>query len=302
MTKLVVLFARLVPLEARKIIFRGLFRVFYVCSQKHRLITLSNLSHAFPDKTSQETASLARSVYRHLGTVIAEMLEIPFLTRENLSRYLYPEEFEKAGNSLKKGQGMILFTAHFGNWELLAAAWAILNRPIAVIYRPLDNRVLDDLVSWVRSHSTGNRLIPKDRAMRSILRSIRDGEIVGMLIDQNVAWQEGVFVEFFGRPACTTDGMALIASRSDAQLIPFFLARETSGKYRLIRGGEMELVRTDDKRKDAFINTQKATKVIEDVIRAYPDQWLWIHQRWKTKKLQAKGLVKDGSDFTLQSG
>lgn len=293
---MVVLFARLVPLEARKIMCRALFRLFYVFSLKHRLITRSNLSHAFPEKSVTDIAVLSRAVYRNLADIIAEMSDIPLLTRDTISRYVHVEEFEEAARRLDPNRGVILFTAHFGNWELLAAAVAILIRPVSVIYRPLDNRLLDDLVAWIRTAATGNRLIPKDRAMRAIIRSLREGDIVGMLIDQNVAWPEGVFIDFFGRPACTTDGLALIASHTGAPVVPFFLARESSGKYRLIQGEPIDIVQTGNRRRDAFINTQKASRIVEEIVRAHPDQWLWMHQRWKTKKVQVTGPVRDGSD------
>lgn len=284
-----------VPLPARKVFFLTLFRIFFLMSRKHRLITVSNLTHAFPEKSPAEIDIIAKNVFNHFAVMVAEVFDIPFLTRENISRYLYPEDFKELERRMADKNGAILFTAHFGNWELLAASMAILVRPAVAVYRPLDNPFLDEVLRWIRT-SGGNRLISKNRAMRQILRAIKKGEIVGMLIDQNETWQDGVFVDFFGRPACTTEGMALIAAHTGAPVMPLFLARDSSGKYRLISGAEVELVDTGDTDRDAYINTQNFTKVMEDVIRSWPDQWLWMHQRWKTKKIQApKGRARDES-------
>ena len=178
-----------------------------------------------------------------------------------------------------------MFGAHFGNWELEAVAVSLLLKPLVVIYRPLDSTILDNLVLRVRS-STGNTPVPKERAMRQMLKSLKNNEILGILIDQNVAWQEGVFVDFFGRPACTTDGLALLALHTEAPVIPAYMVRLSNGKYRLVVGQEVEVVRTGEKKADVMKNTQVFTKIIEETVRKYPDQWIWVHQRWKTKTWQ----------------
>lgn len=179
-----------------------------------------------------------------------------------------------------------MFGAHFGNWELAAIAISLFLKPVAVIYRHLDNSILDDLVLQVRS-ATGNSPIPKERAMRQMLRSLKRNEILGILIDQNVAWQEGVFVDFFGRPACTTNGLALLALHTEAPVVPAYIVRLANGKYRMIIQEEVQVIRTGNEDEEILINTQNFTRVIEDTVRMYPDQWLWIHQRWKTKPWQA---------------
>jgi KDO2-lipid IV(A) lauroyltransferase len=163
---------------------------------------------------------------------------------------------------------------------------SLVLKPAVITYRPLDSPTLDNLVLWVRS-CTGNVLIDKERAMRKMLRSLAHNEIVATMIDQNMAWQEGVFVDFFGRPACTTNGLALLALRTDAPVIPGYILRLENGKYRMIIKEEMAVIRTGDKDADILINTQNFTRFIEDTIKEYPDQWFWIHQRWKTKPWQA---------------
>ena len=275
------------PLEARRKIFTFLFAVFYHLSLKHRIITISNLARAFPEKELFEIIKISKAVYRHLGLVAAETFEIPALTRANMSKLIDIETIDETLRKLPGDGPLILFTGHYGNWELLAATLAILARPITVIYRPLDSAALEDLLVWVRT-SRGNYVLPKERAMLPIVRRLRKGEVVGILIDQNMAWQEGVFVDFFGLPACTTDGLALMALRSDIPVIPAFMVRSPSGKYRLIVEDPVPVVKTGDKNRDVITNTQNFTRVIEDVIKKYPEQWLWIHQRWKTKELQVR--------------
>lgn len=189
--------------------------------------------------------------------------------------------------ALKRNRGLLMFGAHFGNWELEAVAFAHLMQPVVVIYRPLDSNLLDNLVLRVRS-SGGNIPLAKDKAMRSMLRHLKNNDVLGILIDQNVASYEGVFVDFFGRPACTTDGLALLALHTKAPVLPGYMVRLADGKYRLIIGEEVTIVQTGDRDADIAVNTQNFTRIIENMIRQYPDQWLWVHQRWKTKPWQKR--------------
>ncbi len=124
--------------------------------------------------------------------------------------------------------------------------------------------------------------------MRTMLRSLKRNEIVGILIDQNMAWYEGVFVDYFGRPACTTNGLALLALHTGAPVLPGYIVRLPDGRYRFVIGPEVEVTRTGDRDADVLANTQRFTKVIEETVRQYPDQWFWVHQRWKTQKCQVR--------------
>jgi KDO2-lipid IV(A) lauroyltransferase len=160
-----------------------------------------------------------------------------------------------------------------------------INNPFTGIYRTLDSALLDRLVFKVRS-TAGNVPLAKEHAMRNMLRTLKRNGMLGILIDQNVDWYEGVFVDFFGRPACTTDGLALLALHTEAPVLPGYMVRLPDGRYRLVIGPEVEIVRTGDKDADVLANTQRFTEVIEETVRRYPDQWLWIHQRWKTKRCQ----------------
>jgi len=279
-----------IPRKLRIGFFTGLFRLFYHFSARQRLITIHNLRCAFPEKSADEIKTIAKGVYRTLGIVTADFFDIPSLTKDNIGDLVEVEGLENCQKALEKNRGLLMFGAHFGNWELSVVTISLQLKPMVVIYRPLDSSILEDLVFWVRS-SAGNIPLPKDRAMRQMLRSLKKNEILGILIDQNVAWQEGVFVDFFGRPACTTNGLALLALHTDAPVIPGYIVRLENGKYRLVIKEEMQVVHTGNEDEDILINTQNFTRVIEDMVRQHPDQWLWIHQRWKTKPWQVPKTI-----------
>lgn len=279
-----------VPTRIRTALFIALFRLFYYLSAKQRLIAIHNLTRAFPEKSLSEIIRIARGVYRNMAIVAAEFFDIPLLTEGSLKHRVEVEGLEHCLNALKKGRGVLMFGGHIGNWEMGAAAVSLLVKPLMVIYRPLDNLMLENLVTWIRS-STGNVPLAKDLAMRPMLRFLKNNGILGLLIDQNVAWQEGVFVDYFDRLASTTNGMALLALHTGAPAIPCAMIRLENGKYKLLIGKEVELVRTDDRDADIIANTQNFTRVVEDMVRRYPDQWLWVHQRWKTKTCQVPDTV-----------
>ncbi len=276
-----------VPISLRRALFTGLFRLFYHLSPRHLLIAAYNLRRAFPEKSEAEILRIARGVYRNMGIVAAEFFDIPRLTKDNIGQLVDAEGLENCRVALEKGRGILLFGAHFGNWELEAVAASLLIKPLVVIYRTLDSPLLDQLVLRVRS-ATGNTPLAKERAMRTMLRTLKNNGMLGILIDQNVAWYEGVFVDYFGRPACTTDGLALLASHTGAPVLPAYMARLPDGRYRFVIGPEVEVVNTGNREADVVTNTQRFTKVIEETVRNYPDQWLWLHKRWKTQPCQVR--------------
>jgi KDO2-lipid IV(A) lauroyltransferase len=272
-----------------------MFRLFYYLSPRQRFITIHNLRHAFPEKSINEIKDIARGAYRTLGITAADFFEIPSLTKDNIGNLVEVEGLEHFTKALEKNRGILMLGAHFGNWELAAVAVSLVLKPAVITYRPLDSTTLDNLVLWVRS-SSGNILIDKKRAMRKMLRGLANNEIVATMIDQNMAWEEGVFVDFLGRPACTTNGLALLALHTDAPVVPGYIRRLENGKYRMVIKEEMAVIRTGNKDADILINTQNFTRFIEDTVREYPDQWFWIHQRWKTKPWQvAKTHMEEGA-------
>jgi KDO2-lipid IV(A) lauroyltransferase len=210
---------------------------------------------------------------------------MPYITKENIHEWGDVEGLENYEAAIAKGKGVLSIVAHFGNWEILPVGIPIYAKPIHIVYRPLDNPVIDNMVEYVRTKE-GNELIPKGGSGKRIMDLLKNNQIVGILSDQNVDLLEGVFVDFFGRPACTGKGLAVMAMRSGTPVIAIFPARQKSGKYKAIVKPAIEAVCTGDYDADILTNTQRFTKIIEDIVREYPDQWFWFHQRWKTKSYQ----------------
>ena len=276
---------RCIPLVVRKGLCRIGFSLFYHLVAKSRLIVLHNLQRSFPEKDSKEIIKIAKGVYRHFSIVAAEFFDMPSITRDNIDRWVEVEGMEYADAALSQNKGALSIVAHFGNWELLTIAIPMLVRPMHIVYRPLESPVIDNMVEYVRTMH-GNSLIPKGGSGKKVLELLKENQIIGILSDQNVAAYEGVFVDFFERPACTSVGLAVMAMRSGSPVVPVFMARQKSGKYKLIIKPFLKAVCTDDYEADLQVNTQRFTKIVEDVVREYPDQWFWFHQRWKTKKYQ----------------
>jgi len=279
---------RHIPLRIRQSVFVALFQAGYHLDARHRLAALQNLKRSFPEKPMPELVAIARGAFRNMALVAAEFFDIPWLTAKRIRERVEVEGAEHYAAAAGKGRGLLLFGAHFGNWEFQAVAVSLLFRPLTFVYRPLDNPFLERLVTSVRS-STGNIAVPTKKSMRQMLRALKENGTVGLLIDQNWNRREGVFVEFFGRPACTTDGLALLALHTGAPVIPAFMVRKADGNYRLVIGKEIALVDTGDRKTDAIVNTQNFTRVIEELVRQYPDQWLWVHRRWQTQPRPGPG-------------
>jgi len=284
-TSIILFCFRCVPLSIRKLVFKSLLMLFYHAAVKHRLIALHNLRCAFPEKDMEELIRIAKGVYRNLAITMAEFFSMPYITRENLHEWLELEGLEHFEAGIAQGKGLLTIIAHFGNWELMPVTTPFFLKPAYIVYRPLDSPVIDNMVEYVRTIN-GNEMVMKGGSGKRIMELLKENHPIAILSDQNVAAREGVFVDFFGRPACTGVGLAVLALRSGAPVLPMFMARQKSGKYKFILKPLVEISRTGDYEKDLLENTQRFTKVVEDVVREYPDQWFWIHQRWKTKKWQ----------------
>jgi len=269
----------------RKGFFIFVFSLFYRLATKKRLIVLHNLRRSFPEKDIREIIKIAKGVYRHFAIVAAEFFNLPYITKKNIHKWVEVEGLENYHSAIAQGKGLLSIGAHFGNWELISIASSIYIKPMYIVYRPLDNPVIDNIVEYVRTMQ-GNTLVVKGGSGRKIMRLLKENQIIGILSDQNVAKSEGVFVDFFGRPACTGEDLALMAMRSGAPVIPAFMARQPSGKYKFILKSAVEAVCTGNYENDLLINTQRFIKIVEDIIREYPEQWFWFHQRWKTKPWQ----------------
>jgi Kdo2-lipid IVA lauroyltransferase/acyltransferase len=283
----IVTLVKRIPLGLRKWFTLFLAGAFYHFSLKHRLIAIHNLMRSFPGKSTAEIIQIARDSYRSFALVIAEFCDIPYLNKDNLNKFITITGMDDYREACQSGKGVLLFGAHLGNWEIGNAALALTTRPFVFIYRILDNAFLEKHITAVRA-SSGNISLSKNSAMRPMLRLLKKGQTINLLIDQNVASYDGVFVDFFGRPACTTSGLALLALHTEAPVLPAFTHRLPSGKYVLEIGKKVEIIQTGDRDNDVLTNTQNFTKIIEEEICRYPEQWFWLHQRWKTKLVQSK--------------
>ncbi len=288
--KLFIRLINIIPLKWRLWLGEQAGRIIFCLDLWHQRITLRNLALAFPEKSKEELHQLGKKVFAQLGRVLAEITFIPKLNKENVGKYVVLEGEENFHKAYQKGKGIIFLTAHFGNWEWMAATFPLLvGFPCHVVMRPLDNKFFDQLVEILRTW-TGNKTIPKKKALGRMLRLLHEGEIVGVLLDQNVDWSEGVFVDFLGHLACTNTGLALLARRTGAPVLPAFNIRQKNGQYRVIIEPEIPLRRTEDRDMDILQNTRVFNQIIEKYVRAYPDHWLWLHRRWKTRPWRAKSL------------
>jgi Kdo2-lipid IVA lauroyltransferase/acyltransferase len=261
----------------------------YIVHRKLRRVAMRNLELAFPEKSRSERKRIVRGVFTSLGRQAAEVCLFPKYTRENVSKTVVYEGFENFERAVARGKGVLFLTGHLGAWELSAFAHSLYGYPLNIVMRPLDNPYLDRMARHYRTLH-GNKAVDKDFA-RGLISALRAGKTVGVLMDTNMIAGQGVFVDFFGRPACTASGVARVALKTDAAVVPGFTIWDPGlKKYRLRFDPPVKLIRTKDREADVAANTALFTKIIEDYVRRYPDQWLWVHRRWKTRPAGEKGL------------
>ncbi len=263
-------------------VYRGLGRL--------RRVGERNLEMAFPKLPSGERARILKGVYRHLGWQLVEFCRMTRYTAENTRDWIRAEGLEHYVAAEARGKGVLVVTGHLGAWELSSFYHSLMGHPMGMVIRRLDNRRLDEYVNAIRCLH-GNRVLHKDDFARGLLTAMRAGETVGILMDTNMRPPQGVFVEFFGRQACTASGLARVALKTGAAVLPGFMLWEGSErKYVLHFGPEIVLSRSGDAEVDAEAATQLCAAATEGWIRRYPDQWLWIHRRWKTQPAGEPGL------------
>ena len=246
-------------------------------------VAMRNLELAFPEMPAARRKQIVRGVFTSLGRLLAEFCLFPRYTRGNVERVAVYEGFENFAAAQRSGKGVMFLTAHLGGWEVGSFVHALYGHPLRVVVRPLDNPYLDRMVQHYRTLS-GNSVFEKQDFARGLLSAMKAGETVGLLMDQNVTLQHGVFVDFFGIPACTAAGIARVALRTDCAVVPAFTIWDREiGKYRVTFAPALALARSGNDDADAVANTALFTKVIEDFVRKHPEQWLWVHRRWKTR-------------------
>lgn len=276
---------RIMPLAGSLAVARGLARLYFRFDHRHRAIALRNLDIAFHELSVDEKMRIARGSYENLGELVVLVSKMPsFMNPDRLRKIIRYEGLEYFREMKTGDTGVLALTGHLGCWELLSFGHAVLTSPIHFIVRPLNQPLLDNLLNRNRA-LPGNVAIPKRQAARRVLRFLSRGEDVGILVDQNVQEKDGVFVDFFGKRACMTTGLAILALKSGAPVMPAFLVPDHTrqAKYVIRLYPEVPLVRSGDLQADIAENTQRFATVLEDVIRHYPDRWLWAHRRWRTR-------------------
>jgi KDO2-lipid IV(A) lauroyltransferase len=255
----------------------------YLLIGNARRKTLSNLSPAF-DKEMNEAKlrKLACRVFENVGKNVADAVRLKKIGWEDIERITEIEGLEYFDEAYGAGKGVIGFTGHIGNFELMAAYFSLRGYKLSVIGRELYDPRLDRLLVESRE-STGLENIPSSAGVKPILKALRAGKILGMLADQDSSRVRGVFVNFFGRPARTPVGPALLAYKTGSPIVPMAIVRKDKNKYKIIIKPPVELTFSENREKDITDVTQKCTQVLESIIREYPDQWLWMHDRWKSK-------------------
>jgi Kdo2-lipid IVA lauroyltransferase/acyltransferase len=279
----IVKFLAALPRPLARTLASAVARICYALLPKLRKTTEFNLKLAFPDWNEKQRRELTRKMVRNLGWMAAEFARLPKYTKENIEQLVILDGHENFLAGKQKGKGVLYLTGHIGAWELSSFAHALYGFPLHYMARPIDNSRLDAFVNDYRCLS-GNKPIFKNESARAILKILKEQGTVGILADQNTMPQEGVFVDFFGTKACTSAGIARVALHTDAAVVPGYAYWDPAiRKYRLRFEPPVELTRTGDSERDIQENTARFTKILEEIIRQRPEQWVWLHARWKTR-------------------
>jgi KDO2-lipid IV(A) lauroyltransferase len=277
---------RLLPMPAVLGAGSLLGAAFHFFDRPHRRLAVRNLRAAFPLRSEEECRAIARGMFGHFGRLLTVLLKFTTMRPEQMLSLVEFEGEERVVAAHKAGRGVLLFTGHFGFWEINALVHALRLSPIAVLARPLDNPLLHDLLESARRR-TGNTVIYRRGAIRRVLRALADNQAVALLIDQHIQSADAVYVDFFNRPAATTSALAALALRTGAPVVPVFALPQPGGRFRMVYEHAVEPPRGDDP--DAIrAFTQRCTDVLEMYVRRYPELWLWMHRRWRDVEGSAK--------------
>jgi len=261
---------------------RGLGTLAFLLAVRHRRIAYKNLRTAFGTKINRRNLrKLALSSFRHFGAVLADIFKLVHVDRTEREKLVSVEGWENLTEALARGRGVLVFSAHLGNWEMGSLMISRAGR-FNVIARALDNKLMEKELAAFRE-TLGARVIHKQQASRKVIQALRDGEIVAILIDQNVLRSQAVFVDFFGRPAATTPALGAFHLRTGAPLVPVFCLPEAGNRYRLRILPPPEIELSGDLADNVLKITEICTKMIEKEIRQAPGCWLWFHDRWRSR-------------------
>ncbi len=288
------LFIEALPIDIAWLIGRTIGYLTYIFDIRHRRVGAQNLQRVYPELTPREIRARLRKVYDHLGKVMVEMVRAPRMfgriefsranssVKRRVSRYLTLRNFDKVERACRNGRGVIFVTAHLGNWELTGSAMALLGLPLHSVARTMDNPLLDRYITRLRE-VRGQKVLKKHGSIREALTLLKSGHRLGIIIDQN-APVDNVFVNFLGKEAATTRGVASLALKTGCVVFPGFSYRSNnSPRHVVVAGDPIEVPKEGSREEKIRRITEQYTSVIEGWIREYPEQWLWIHNRWKTR-------------------
>jgi len=280
----------LLPRGAARSLGAGVAAFLFVLRPGLRRVAVINLKIAFPDWNDAKRKQVIRGMVRQIGWMGGEFSQFPKYTHEKIEEIVQLDGLENFLAAERRGKGVLFLTGHVGAWELAPFAQARYGHPLHFLARAVENPRVDTLVNSYRT-MCGNRAIEKNQSARAVLRALGEGGTVGILADVNTIREQGAFVDFFGVPACTTTGIARMALHTDAAVVPGYILWDPQiGKYRLRLEPAVDLVRSGDLERDVLENTARFTKLIENVVRAHPEQWVWLHKRWKTRPAGEKGI------------
>ncbi len=278
--------ARVLPMTAVLAAGTVLGRIFYLVDGGHRKLAVRNLRAAFPVRSEAECRAIARDMFSHFGRLLAALLKFSTMRPDEMMARVEFAGDERVTQAHAQGRGVLLFTGHFGFWEINALVHALALAPMAVLARPLDNPLLHGLLESVR-RATGNTVIYRRGAIRRVLRALEANQAVAFLIDQHMQPADAVYVDFFNRPAATTSALAALALRTGAPVVPVFALPLPGGRFRMVYEHAVEPPRADDP--EAIRDfTQRCTDVLEMYVRRYPELWLWMHRRWRDVPAEAR--------------
>ena len=249
---------------------------------KYRRITVGNLTKVFGgEKSTGEIRRIALNVFENLGKSACELINFPKINKKNIDKFVRIEGLEIVDRSFARGKGTIILASHFGNWELTGLTFRVKGYPGVTLGRRIYFHKYDSFLNSLRRSHDVN-VIYRDDSPKKMLKVLKENKILGVVADQDVDSIGGVFVNFFGTSAYTPSGPVALARASRAQIIPVFVIRK-DGRHLFKIEEPVELIDTGNKEADLVANTQKWSNVVESYIRQYPEQWVWMHRRWKTK-------------------
>jgi KDO2-lipid IV(A) lauroyltransferase len=273
------------PLSLALRIAAGVALVGYALARGLRRVGMRNLALAFPERPLAERRRILRTSVANLGRMAAELAHLPHLDADDLrAMVVFEDEAWWAENVARpRDTGGLILSGHFGNWELLVFAHGMRGFPVSMVHRTIANPLVDRWLNALRARA-GTRLVRKRHAAGGVLKALHDRELLVLPFDQNSTRGLGVFVDFFGIPASTNSGIARLALRSGAPVVPVFIVREgRRARHRVHVLPIMYLQRSGDLESDVKRATQELSDVFEGMVRRYPEQWLWVHKRWKTR-------------------